>query len=53
MIGGVGLDWMWFGGIFYVLVYRGLGLVGNLAFIVGGCNIGFFSWYGFLFVYWY
>ncbi|MCI4647697.1 hypothetical protein [Phaeodactylibacter sp.] len=49
--GGAGSDWTRLGGTLYVPVYKGLGLAGNLAFIVGGRNIGLSSRYGFSLVY--
>lgn len=49
--GGAGSDWTRLGGTLYVPVYKGLGLAGNLAFIVDGRNIGLSSRYGFSLVY--
>lgn len=38
--GGSGSDWLRLGGTVYVPVYKGLGLVGGVAYIVAGKNIG-------------
>lgn len=49
--GGAGSDWTRLGATLYIPIYQGIGLAGNLAYIVGGRNIGLSSRYGFSLVY--
>jgi hypothetical protein len=49
--GGSGSDWTRLGATLYIPVYHGLGIAGNLAYIVDGRNIGLSSRYGFSLVY--
>lgn len=49
--GGSGSDWTRLGATLYIPVYQGLGIAGNLAYIVDGRNIGLSSRYGFSLVY--
>lgn len=49
--GGSGSDWTRLGATLYVPVYKGLGVAGNLAYIVDGRNIGLSARYGVSVVY--
>ena len=49
--GGAGSDWTRLGGTVYVPLFKGIGIAGNLAFIVDGRNIGLSRRYGFSLVY--
>lgn len=49
--GGAGSDWTRLGGTLYFPVYGGIGIAGNLAYIINGRNIGLSRRYGFSLVY--